>query len=91
MSVQEVDGKPIVVIDTDQDIFDGVAQKDYPKVARRYMLNKFQGNVYPVGTSSAYVNRRSVEEYAYSANRRASQDMWTKKCKQEPNLITCLM
>ena len=90
MSVQEVDGKPIVVIDTDQDIFDGVAQKDYPKVARRYMLNKFQGNVYPVRTSSAYVNRRSVEEYAYSANRRASQDMRTKKMQAGTELDNLL-
>lgn len=90
MSVQEVDGKPIVVIDTDQDIFEGVAQKDYPKVARRYMLDKFQGNVYPVGTSNAYVNRRSIEEYAYSANRRASQDIRAKKMQAGTELDNLL-
>ena len=90
MSIQNVDGKQIVVIDTDQDIFDGVAQKDYPKVARRYMLDRFQGNVYPVGTSNAYVNRRSIEEYAYSANRRASQDMRAKKMQAGTELDNLL-
>lgn len=80
-SIQRIGEQDVVLVDTDQNIFDGVNPKDYPKVVRRYMLDKFQGNIYPVGTSSAYVNRRSIEEYAYSANRRASQDTRTKKMR----------
>ena len=87
---QTDDGKRIVVIDTDQNIFDGVEAKDYPKSVRRYMLDKFQGNVYPVGTSSAYVNRNSIKEYTFSANRRVSQDARTKKMRAGTELDNLL-
>ena len=68
----------------------GVAPKDYPKVVRRYMLDRFQGNIYPVGTSNAYVNRRGIEEYAYSANRRANQDIKAKKMRAGTELDNLL-
>ncbi len=87
---QTDDGKRIVVIDTDQDIFDGVEAKDYPKTVRRYMLDKFHGKVFPVGTSSAYVNRRSVEEYAYSANRRQYQGTRAQKMRAGTELDNLL-
>ena len=43
MSVQEVDGKPIVVIDTDQDIFEGAERSEYGKIVRNYMREHFRG------------------------------------------------
>lgn len=89
-SIQHIGERDVVLVDTDQNIFDGVDLKDYPKVARRYMLDRFQGNVYPVGTSNAYVNRRSVEEYTYSANRRASQDTKAKKMRAGTELDNLL-
>ena len=90
LSIKRIGDKNVVFIDTAQDIFDGVEQKDYPKVIRRYMLDRFQGNVYPVGTSSAYVNRRSIEEYAYPANRRESQATKTKKMRAGTELDNLL-
>ena len=43
MSIQEVDGKPIVVIDTDQDIFEGAERSEYGKIVRDYMREHFRG------------------------------------------------
>ncbi len=46
-SVQEIDGKKIVVIDTDQHIFDGITDvKQLKKVAREYIMNHFRNDVY---------------------------------------------
>lgn len=89
-SVQTVNGEQVVVIDTDQNIFEGADVKDYPKIVRKYMLDKFQGKVFPVGTSSAYVNRRSVEEYAYSANRRQDQGTRAQKMRAGTELDNLL-
>ena len=43
MSIQTIDGRRIVVIDTDQDIFEGVPRSEYGKVAREYMKKHFRG------------------------------------------------
>ncbi len=40
-SIQRIGEQDVVLVDTDQNIFDGVNPKDYPKVVRRYMLDKF--------------------------------------------------
>nr|DAP31263.1 MAG TPA: Type I restriction enzyme Methylase [Caudoviricetes sp.] len=87
---QTDDGKRIVVIDTDQNIFDGVEAKDYPKTVRRYMLDKFQGKIFPVGTSSAFVNRNSVNEYTFPANRRQGTDNKTQKMRAGTELDNLL-
>ena len=42
-SIKNIDGKDIVSIDTDQNIFDGVERKDYGKVAREYIKSHFRG------------------------------------------------
>lgn len=89
-SIRAIDGESVVVIDTDQDIFEGADVKDYPKIVRKYMLDKFQGKVFPVGTSRAYVNRRGIEEYAYSANRRQDQGTRAQKMRAGTELDNLL-
>lgn len=89
-SIRTIDGESVVVIDTDQDIFEGADVKDYPKIVRKYMLDKFQGKVFPVGTSSAFVNRNSVNEYTFPANRRQGTDNKTQKMRAGTELDNLL-
>lgn len=64
MSVQEVDGKPIVVIDTDQDIFDGAERSEYGKIVRDYMREHFRGQT----INGIRFNSRSEKEYTMSGD-----------------------
>lgn len=64
MSIQEVDGKPIVVIDTDQDIFDGVERSEYGKIVRDYMREHFRGQT----INGIRFNSRSEKEYTMSGD-----------------------
>lgn len=89
-SIRAIDGESVVVIDTDQDIFEGADVKDYPKIVRKYMLDKFQGKVFPIGTSSAFVNRNSVNEYTFPANRRQGTDNKTQKMRAGTELDNLL-
>lgn len=46
-SIKKIDGKSVVVIDTDQHIFDGVTDpKELRRIAREYILNNFRNDVY---------------------------------------------
>lgn len=89
-SLKTINGEKVVFIDTDQDIFDGADVKDYPKIAQKYMLDKFRGKVFPVGTSSAYVNKDSVGEYTHPANRRIDKDTRETKFKAGTELDNLL-
>ena len=42
-SIKNVNGKDIVSVDTDQNVFEGVERKDYGRVVREYMKNHFRG------------------------------------------------
>lgn len=64
MSVQEVDGKPIVVIDTDQDIFEGAERSEYGKIVRDYMREHFRGQT----INGIRFNSRSEKEYTMSGD-----------------------
>ena len=61
-SIKNVNGKDIVSIDTDQDIFEGVERKDYGKVAEGYIRKTFRSqNIDNVGFTA-----RSAGEYTHS-------------------------
>ena len=61
-SVQTIDGKRIVVIDTAQDIFEGVPRSEYGKVVRQYMKEHFRGET----IDGVKFNKRSENEYTRS-------------------------
>lgn len=42
-SIREIDGKKIVVVDTDQSLFDGIKKSEYAEIAREYMKEKYRG------------------------------------------------
>ncbi len=89
-SIRIIDGEEIVVIDTDQDIFEGKEKSDYPKIVRRYMLDKFRGKVLNVGESRAYINKDGVSEYAFPANRRMDENIKAAKMKAGTELDNLL-
>ena len=61
-SIQKVNGKNIVVIDTDQNIFDNVPRSEYGKVVRQYMKEHFRGRT----VDGVKFNKRSESEYTGS-------------------------
>ncbi|MBQ3019149.1 MAG: hypothetical protein IJD77_01000 [Clostridia bacterium] len=89
-SIQNIDGEDIVVIDTDQDIFEGKEKSDYPKIVRQYLLDKFRDKVLPVGSKMAYIKRESLKEYAYPADRRTDADIKAAKMKAGTELDNLL-
>lgn len=47
LSIKQIDGKNVVVIDTDQHIFEGVTDaKELRRIARNYILDNFRNDVY---------------------------------------------
>ncbi|MCM1233026.1 MAG: hypothetical protein NC489_23120, partial [Ruminococcus flavefaciens] len=47
LSIKQIDGKDVVVIDTDQHIFEGVTDaKELRRIARNYILQNFRNDVY---------------------------------------------
>lgn len=60
------DGERVTVIDTDQDRFEGVPVSAYSAVARRILLEKFKGQVLPLGENDlARFKAKQSGEYAY--------------------------
>lgn len=61
-SIKEINGKKIVVIDTDQHIFDGVRKEDFAGVVKQYMRDNFRGKI----INGVEFNAVSENEYTYS-------------------------
>ena len=49
----------LVNIDTDQDIFDGVPEEDYAKIAKMYIQDYLSGNVYQKDGNAININKRT--------------------------------
>lgn len=66
------DGEKVTVIDTDQDRFEGIPVSAYSAVARRILLEKFKGQVLPLGENDlARFRGKQAGEYAYPRTRYA--------------------
>ena len=68
---QTDDGKRIVVIDTDQDIFDGVERSDMGKIVRSYMKERYRGR----SINGTAFTAQSEREFTHS---RDSQRLYNK-------------
>ena len=65
-SIREDKGGKYVEVDTDQDIFENISKKEYPRVVEKYITSRFRGTV--IGeTNRAYVDRKSAKEYSHPA------------------------
>lgn len=61
-SIREIDGKKIVVVDTDQSLFDGIKKSEYAEIAREYMKEKYRGRT----IEGIKFTARSENEYTRS-------------------------
>lgn len=85
------DGSKMTVIDTGQDVFKGVAPKDYPKVAKRVIMENFVGKNLPVGEYDlADIRQRTAREYVYPKTPLA-KDEWQAKLKAATELDNLLV
>ena len=65
-SIRENKGGKYVEVYTDQDIFENISKKEYPRVVEKYITSRFRGTV--IGeTNRAYVDRKSAKEYSHPA------------------------
>lgn len=79
------DGRKYVEVDTDQQIFEGVDIKDYPKLIVRYITQRFRGKV--IGTQNrAYVDRRAANEFAHPANHSLNEKIYEAKARTATEL-----
>nr|DAF34700.1 MAG TPA: PolyVal ADP-Ribosyltransferase [Bacteriophage sp.] len=56
----------LVNIDTDQDIFDGVPEEDYAKIAKMYIQDYLSGNVYQKDGNAININKRTEKKYPFA-------------------------
>ena len=61
-SIREIDGKKVVVVDTDQSLFDGIKKSEYAEIAREYMKEKYHGRT----IEGIKFTARSENEYTRS-------------------------
>lgn len=79
------DGRKYVEVDTDQQIFEGVDIKDYPKLIVRYITQRFRGKV--IGTQNrAYVDKRAANEFAHPANHSLNEKIYEAKARTATEL-----
>ncbi len=79
------DGTAFVEVNVDQHLFDGVPVRGMRKIANKVIQDAFRGKVIGAGYT-AYVNKRSGEEYTSPANRRISDEVREAKMRTSPEL-----
>lgn len=81
------DGTKYVKVDTDQNIFDGVATKDYNKVAKMYIEDYLLGKTKLAQTDTAIIDKTSSKKYT---NPGKYQSEFETKMKLTPELKNVL-
>ncbi len=77
-SIQENENGKYVQMDTDQNIFNGVAEKDYPKIAKKYILEKYRDgnkNIALPTKEDITVTSKTANEYTHPKNKLSNQNM----------------
>ena len=86
------DGTKYVEIERDQDIFEGIAEREMPSVARSYIKTHFKGNYIGEGEARAHISLETANEYAYPAARKdlskAEKEAKMRAATELDNLIT---
>lgn len=80
------DGTRYVLVDTDQDIFDGHEPREYPAIAREYIKNRFRHTIIGEGENRAFVDARTGGEYTNPANRRMDAETFEGKMRASTEL-----
>lgn len=80
-------GNKYVKVDTDQDIFNGIAEKDYNKIAKMYMKDYLMGETSLANNDKATIDGKSANKYTNPGKR---QDYFNEKMKLTPELKNVL-
>lgn len=84
---QDSNGNKFVNVDTDQDIFDGVDEKDYNKIAKMYITDYLIGNTRLGNNDSVEINKKTSKKYT---NPGKKQENFVEKMKLTPELKNVL-
>ena len=60
---QDSNGNNYVEVDTDQDIFDGIDEKDYNKIAKMYITDYLMGNTKLGNSDKVEINKKTSKKY----------------------------
>ena len=79
------DGKKYVHVERDQHLFDGASVDQYPRIARRYIMEYYSGKVLGDHTR-AYVRKESANEFVYPAKKNMLQQVRDSKLRASTEL-----
>lgn len=78
-SIQKDENGFYVKIDTDQNIFDGLSNKECQKVAEEYIIKHFEGRVFPLGQDDqSIIPRKMSGEYIHPGKHLSNTDYFIK-------------
>nr|DAL16307.1 MAG TPA_asm: Large polyvalent protein associated domain 38 [Caudoviricetes sp.] len=80
-------GNQYVKVNTDQDIFEGIEEKDYNKVAKMYIQDYLMGETTLSKNNTAIIDRKSANKYTNPGKR---QQNFTEKMQLTPELKNVL-
>lgn len=80
-------GSEYVRIDTDQDIFEGIKEKDYPRAAKKYMQDYLMGKTQLGKNDEVTVNSKGVHKYT---NPKQEEYYISEKMRLTPELKNVL-
>ena len=86
---QTNDGTKYVEVDTDQDIFEGRDESEYPKIVREYIKRRFRRKVIGTGEKVAFVDARTGSEYTNPA-KKIEEDVFESKLRAATELDNIL-
>lgn len=86
-SIQENENGKYIKVDTDQNIFDGVQEKDYNKVAKKYIQEYLLGDTKLSENENVNINNKSAKKYTNPGYKQAN---FSEKMKLTPELKNVL-
>lgn len=86
-SIQENENGKFIKVDTDQNIFDGVQEKDYNKVAKKYIQEYLLGDTKLSENENVNINNKSAKKYTNPGYKQAN---FSEKMKLTPELKNVL-
>lgn len=88
LSIQtDTNGNKYIKVDTDQDIFEGIAPKDYSKIAKMYMQDYLIGETKLSNDDTAVIDKKGINKYT---NPGKKQQNFDNKMKLTPELKNVL-
>ncbi len=87
---KDANGELYVLIDTDQELFEGQSMKESIRTAEKYMKKHFQGQLFDIENSRTFVNGKAIGEYTHPANYRLDPEIKQAKINASTELDNLL-